>query len=148
MIVYFTPYLCDFFPSPKGQVIIPGEMTFKLDTDIVTDPPVFTLTSTSIGGPPSIVFWSRDGTPISDNSTYAIASRVIDGTTATYTHTLTVTGRLEGEYEFNVSNIRTPSGSTKSLTVVGKHFLCCFIQMISKKHNMLWRYTSCKDDEL
>ena len=100
-------------------------MTFKLDTDLATDPPVFTLTSTSIGGPPSTVSWSRDGAPLSDNSTYTIASRVINGTTATYAHTLTVTGRLEGEYEFNVSNIRTPSGSARSLTVVGKQFPCC-----------------------
>ena len=105
---------------PTGQVIIEDEMTFQLDTDPATEPPVFTLTCTSTGGPPSTVSWSRDGTLLSDNSTYSIASQVINSTTATYTHTLTVTGRLEGEYKFNVSNIRTPSASTSSLTVVGK----------------------------
>ena len=66
---------------------------------------------------------------LSDDSTYSINSEVTDGTTATYTHTLTVTGRLVGEYQCSVSNIRTPSGSSRSLTVVGKgskvqHDLC------------------------
>ena len=57
---------------------------------------------------------------LSDDSTYSITSQVTDGETATYTHTLTVTGRLVGEYECNVSNIRTLSGSSRSLTVLGK----------------------------
>ena len=66
---------------------------------------------------------------LSDDSTYSITPQVLtDGETATYTHTLTVTGRLVGQYQCSVSNIRTPSGSS-SLTVVGKesdiqHGLC------------------------
>ena len=59
---------------------------------------------------------------LSDDSTYCITSQVTDAVTATYTHTLTVTGRLVGEYQCSVSNIRTPSGSTRSLTVVGKEW--------------------------
>ena len=57
---------------------------------------------------------------LSDDSTYSINSEMTDGTTSTYNHTLTVTGRVEGEYQCSVSNIRTPSGSSRSLTVVGK----------------------------
>ena len=108
-----------FFISNKnaGQVTIPGEITFQLDTDPATDPPVFTLTCTSTGGPASTVSWRRDGTMLSDNSTYCITSEVTDAETATYIHTLTVIGRLVGEYLCNVSNIRTPSGSSKTLTV-------------------------------
>ena len=56
---------------------------------------------------------------LSDDSTYSITSQVTDTVTATYTHTLIVTGRLEGEYQCSVSNIRTPSGSSKNLTVLG-----------------------------
>ena len=111
---------------PTGQVTIPGEITFQLDTDPATDPPVFTLTCTSTGGPATTVSWRRDGTMLSDDSTYSITSQVLTDTeTATYTHTLTVTGRLVGEYQCSVSNIRTPSGSRRSLTVVGKE--CCTI---------------------
>ena len=112
-------YICVILP-PTGQVNIEDEITFQLATQPVADPPVFTLTTTSTGGPPSTVSWSRDGTLLSENSTYSIASQVINGTTSTYTHTLTVTGRLEGEYKFNVSNIRTPLPSTSTLIVFGK----------------------------
>ena len=98
---------------------MPGELTFQLDTDLTTDPPVFTLTCTSTGGPATTVSWRRDGTMLRDNSTYSITSQVTDAVTATYTHTLTVTGRLVGEYQCSVSNIRTPSGSTRSLTILG-----------------------------
>ena len=55
---------------------------------------------------------------LSDDSTYSITSQVLtDAERATYTHTLTVTGRLVGEYQCRVSNIRTPLGNTRSLTV-------------------------------
>ena len=55
---------------------------------------------------------------LSDDSTYSITSQVLtDAETATYTHTLTVTGRLVGEYQCSVSNSRTTSGNTRSLTL-------------------------------
>ena len=126
--VKVLPHVYDGFFPPTGQVTISGEIAFQLDTDPATDPPVFTLTCTSTGGPVSTVSWRRDGTILSDGSTYNITSQVTDTVTATYTHTLTVTGRLLGLYQCNVSNIRTPSGSSRSLTV-GKrreiwHGLC------------------------
>ena len=52
---------------------------------------------------------------LSDDSNHDIVSQVTDPVTATYTNTLTVTGRLAGQYECNVSNSRTPSGSARSL---------------------------------
>ena len=111
------PHVYDGFFPPTGQVTISGEITFQLDTDPATDPPVFTLTCTSTGGPATTVSWRRDGTTLSDDSTYSITSQMTDAETATYTHTLTVTGRLVGEYQCSVSNIRTLSGSTRTLTV-------------------------------
>ena len=116
---YYLCHICVMvlLLRPTGQVTIPGEITFQLNTDLATDPPVFTLTCTSTGGPATTVSWRRDGTLLSDDSTYNITSQVTDTVTAIYTHTLTVTGRLVGEYQCNVSNIRTPSGSTRSITV-------------------------------
>ena len=111
-----------------GQVTIPGEITFKLNTDSATDPPVFTLTCTSTGGPSTTVSWRRDGTVLSDDSNHDIMSQVTDPVTATYTNTLTVTGRHDGLYQCSVSNIRTPSGISRSLTIGKKteiqHGLC------------------------
>ena len=116
--------MTDLLLPPTGQVTIQGEITFQLDTDLATDTPVFTLTCTSTGGPATIVSWRKDGKRLSDDSTYNITSEVTDAVTATYTHTLTVSGRLVGEYHCNVSNIRTPSGSSRSLTV-GKALGMC-----------------------
>ena len=113
---FFIP-LCNWSFPPKGQLTIPDEITFQLED---ADTPVFTLTCTSTGGPVSTVSWRRDGTMLSDDSTYSITSQVTNGTTSTYTHTLTVTGRVVGQYQCSVFNIRTPSGSTRSLTVNGK----------------------------
>ena len=110
---------------PTGQVTIPGDITFQLDTDPATDPPVFTLSCTSTGGPATTVSWRRDGTMLSDNSNNYITSQVVNSVTATYTNTLTVTGRLAGHYQCSVSNVRTPSGSTQSLVVVGKEVAIC-----------------------
>lgn len=102
--------------SITSQVTIPGEVTFQLNTDPVT--PVFTLTCTSSGGPVTTVSWRRDGIILSDDNTYSITSRVLtDAKIATFNHTLTVTGRLLGQYQCSVSNCRTSSRSTKSLTV-------------------------------
>ena len=99
---------CDnatFHIPPTGQVTIPDEITFQLDTDPATDPPVFTLTCTSTGGPATTVSWRRDGTMLSDNSTYNITSQIpINSETASYNHTLTVTGRLLGLYQCSVPN--------------------------------------------
>ena len=127
---------CDGLPlPPSGQVTIPGEITFWLDTDPATDPPVFTLTCTSTGGPATTVSWRRDGTMLSDDSTYSITSQVTDTETATYTHTLTVTGRLEGEYQCSVSNTRALS--SRSLAIAGKecnnsqrkHTVCSYMSI-------------------
>ena len=71
---------------------------------------------------------------LSDDSTYSITSQVTDAVTATYTHTLTVTGRLVGEYQCSVSNIRTPSGSSRSLTVVGKYYSVAYLYMWGGQH--------------
>ena len=110
----FLLWLYSCFHFPTGQIIIPDEITFQLED---ADTPVFNLTCTSTGGPVSTVSWRRDGTILSDDSNYTITSEVTDGTTSTYAHTVTVTGRLLGEYQCNVSGIRTPSGSRRSLTV-------------------------------
>ena len=81
------------------------EITFQLDTDPATDPPVFTLTCTSTGGPSTTVSWRRDGILLSDDSTYNITSQIlVNLITDTYNHTLTVTGRLLGVYQCNVDN--------------------------------------------
>ena len=82
---------------------------------------------------------------LSDDNTYSITSQVTDAVTATYTHTLTLTGRLVGEYQCSVSNIRTPSGSSRSLTVVGKEsvVLGIFVERHTCKADFFFLTHSC-----
>ena len=97
-----------------GDVTIPGGMNFTLDSDLNGDSTQFTLTCISTGGPATTVTWTRDSETVSGGMT------VLDNAvTAQYTHTLTVTGRLGGLYQCNVTNNK-PSTATAKLTVVGE----------------------------
>ena len=87
-------------------------MTLTVDSDLNEASPQFTLTCISTGGPATTVTWTRD-------SEIVVGSTVLDNaTTATYTHTLTVTGRTEGLYKCSVSNSK-PSSDAAQLNVAG-----------------------------
>ena len=75
------------------------------------------LTCNSSSGPATNVTWTRD----SDIVTEGAESVLVDRVTALYTHTLTVTGRLEGNYACTVSNNK-PSTSSRELRVDGKQY--------------------------
>jgi len=117
---------CLVFTLSGGQVMISGAINFQLDTEPNTDHPVFTLTCTSTGGPATTVSWTKgDNTLIS-------RSRVTDTESATYVHTLRVTGRQEGSYSCSVSNSRTSPAAISTLQVAGKksetsHDLSCIV---------------------
>ena len=89
-------------------------MTLTVEFDLNGASPRFTLTCISTGGPATTVTWTRDSAiAMGDEMT------VLDNAeTATYTHTLTVTGRTEGLYRCSVSNSK-PSSDAAELSVVG-----------------------------
>ena len=87
-------------------------MIFTVDSDLNGKSPQFTLTCASTGGPATNVTWTRDSETVSGENMTVLD----DPVTAQYTHTLTVTGRLEGQYQCNVSNNK-PSTATAQLTV-------------------------------
>ena len=96
-----------------NSMTLTSELSFTLSM-------VFTLICTSTGGPATNVTWMRNGEVLINDNNYSITSqKLIDAETATYDHTLTVTGRLVGEYECNVSNNK-PSSASRSLRVVGE----------------------------
>ena len=96
-----------------GDVSISGGMTFTVNSDLNGESPQFTLTCISTGGPATTVTWTRDSGAVSGGMTV-----LDDPVTAQYTHTLTVTGRLGGQYQCTVSNNK-PSHDSTSLTVQG-----------------------------
>ena len=103
--------------SFTGDVVV-SSMQFQLTSELNTPIPTFTLTCTSTGGPATTVSWTVNNSAVTEDSAHNITSQITNTTTATYTHTLTVTGRLVGEYQCSVSNNK-PSTANKMLAVVG-----------------------------
>ena len=89
-------------------------MNFTVDSELNGDSPQFTFTCTSTGGPATTVTWTRDSVTVSGGMTV-----LNNAVTALYTHTLTVTERLGGQYQCNVTNNK-PSTATAQFTVQGK----------------------------
>ena len=97
-----------------GDITIFSGMKFTLDSDLSEASVQFTLTCISTGGPATTVTWTRDTDTITERTATVLDDRV----TAQYTHTLTVTGRLEGLYACTVANDK-PSNDSVNITVEG-----------------------------
>ena len=91
-------------------------MTLTVDSDLNGASSQFTLTCISTGGPAETVTWTRDSQKIAGDTT----SVLDNAETAQYTHTLTVTGSIDGPntYQCTVSNNK-PSQDTANTTVQG-----------------------------
>ena len=88
-----------------GRLFNPPRLYFTLDSEVSEDPPEFTLTCVSKGGPATRVVWSRDGKEITENSTYSTSQIIVDtSSTTVYNNTLRVRGREGGVYMCTVSN--------------------------------------------
>jgi len=98
----------------SGDVVIPSSMVFTVNSNLNGESPQFTLTCTSTGGPATTVTWTRDSETVSGGM-----SVLDDPVTAQYTHNLTVTKRLGGQYQCTVSNNK-PSQKSASFTVQGR----------------------------
>ena len=94
-------------------------MTLTVDSDLNGASPQFTLTCISTGGPATTVTWTRDSTTAMGDAV-TVFNFTNDAETAQYTHTLTVTGRLGGDYQYTVSNDK-PSEAVADFTVEGIH---------------------------
>ena len=100
-----------------------SSIQFQLTSELNATTPTFTLTCISTGGPATNVSWTVNNSAVTEDSAHNITSQVLtDAETATYTHTLVVTGRLVGQYECTVSNNK-PSSASRMLAVVGKTHL-------------------------
>ena len=113
-------------------------MTLTVNSDLNGPSPQFTLTCISTGGPATTVTWTRD----SETAMGIQRSVVVNGVTAQYTHTLTVTGRLPGLYTCTVDNEVSPQDSesfTVEGTVVVSSLLCgyCVLLPLQIPHHLL-----------
>ena len=101
-----------------GDVSIQDGVTLTVDSDINGASSQFTLTCISTGGPATTVTWTRDSATV----TVGAVTVLDNATTAQYTHTLTVTGRLGGLYQCTVANAK-PSSDSASITIQGTAYM-------------------------
>lgn len=100
------------YPS-LGEISIAETTTEFTETDRCT--PQLTLTCISTDGPATTVLWTRNSTTVAEGNKTVLN----DPVTAQYTHTLTVTERLGGNYTCTVANNK-PSYNSSDFTVNGK----------------------------
>ena len=116
---------CSIMMFSTGDVVVSSKQ-FQLTSGPNATTPTFTLTCTSTGGPATTVSWTVNNHTVTEDSAHNITSQILtDPESATYTHTLTVTGRLEGRYECRVSN--RESSASGYLMVVGMYIVVCML---------------------
>ena len=92
-------------------ILTSADIYYTLDSEPDEDPPEFTLTCRSEGGPATTVVWTRDGDLVQEDSNHIISQIIVNTSrNAVYNNTLTVRGREGGLYVCNVSNDYTIRG--------------------------------------
>ena len=81
-------------------------MVLGISVDSQPNEPVFTCTTS--GGPATTLTWERP-TEIEYGDVVDTATTLVDATTATYNHTLTLNETVEGDYACFVSNNKPSS---------------------------------------
>ena len=82
-------------------------MYFTLDSEVNEDPPEFTLTCQSKGGPATEVVWMRNGVRVEEDSNHTTSQIIVDTSGNTvYNNTLRVRGRVTVTYACRVENNR------------------------------------------
>ena len=112
----------------------------------VDDPaPTFILTCTSTNRPPTYITWTRDGTQLSNDNIHSLSQSLINRELATYVNTLTVTGRLPGQYRCHVttegweSQQNFTQSARKNITVMGQ----CNVWVIMPSMNITSVWSIC-----
>ena len=92
---------------PTGQLSPSVAITFTLESEANEDPPEFTLTCQSRGGPVTEVEWRRNRVRVEEDSNHMTSQIIVDTSRETvYNNTLRVRGREGGTYRCNISNNR------------------------------------------
>ena len=106
---------------------------FTLESEANEDPPEFTLTCQSRGGPVTEVEWRRDGVRLEEDSNHMTSQIIVDTSNNTvYNNTLRVRGRDGGIYVCTVRNDAQDffpdsdiqDEQTATLVLRGKYILC------------------------
>ena len=131
-----------------GQLLMPV-LHFTLESEANEDPPEFTLTCQSRGGPVTEVEWRRNRVRVEEDSNHTTSQIIVDTSRETvYNNTLRVRGRESGVYVCTVRNnaqdffpdsdIQWDQGNA-TLVLGGKlsTSISCIIKFISQQCTLL-----------
>ena len=105
MFVVFLVFI-ELLQLPTGQ-LSSAVIYFTLESEANEDPPEFTLTCQSRGGPVTEVEWRRDGVIVEEDSNHMTSQIIVDTSIETvYNNTLRVRGREAGRYTCYITTIR------------------------------------------
>ena len=80
-------------------------MNFTLHTEPITNPPEFTITCLSHGGPATVVNWHRNRVLLHEDSNHTLVKKILDtNQNTTYENSLCVRGRETGVYSCHITN--------------------------------------------
>ena len=130
-----------------GQLSSAADITFTLESEANEDPPEFTLTCQSRGGPVTEVEWRRNGVRVEEDSNHMTSQIIVNTSRNTvYNNTLRVRGRETGTYvcrhnaqDFFDSDIQWDQASG-TLVLGGKisTSVCCItLKLISQQRTLL-----------
>ena len=109
-------------------------ITFTLESEANEDPPEFTLTCQSRGGPVTEVEWRRNGVRVEEDSNHMTSQIIVDTSRNTvYNNTLRVRGRESGTYVCTVSNESTNSAKPSSL--LNNRALMAYVVCFGRMYN-------------
>ena len=103
-------------------IIIIGDISVVMNSNLDEAGPQFTLRCVSTGGPATTVTWTRDSVTITEGSETTVLD---DPVTAKYTHTLTVTGLPAGLYTCTVANDKPSNDSASTVLGMPLIIICC-----------------------
>ena len=117
-----------YFLNLKTGQLKSAVIYFTLDSEANEDPPEFTLTCQSKGGPATEVVWMRNGVRVEEDSNHTTSQIIMDTSGNTvYNNTLRVRGRVTEQWTFNcnVSNnhpdfMLAKTNATASITIRSK----------------------------
>ena len=129
VLVYRVKTTCTFCFTgftDRGVLSISSDPTLTAVSSLLTEPPTYTLTARTTGGPPGNVEWTIDGAAIPDSTATANvdSDSNSDRNATRYTHTLMVRGRQSGVIRFTASNRRTSPAPSRQLTITCKWGVC------------------------
>ena len=107
LLQVFTLFANFFVLNLKPGQLKSAVMYFTLDSEANEDPPEFTLTCQSKGGPATEVVWIRNGMRVEEDNSHITSQIIVDTSGNTvYNNTLKVRGRETGGCSCVVSNNR------------------------------------------